>query len=851
MAKRLGIRALYQLSVKHCQDHPKYTVKQKSIRKLASAKASLSAYHKDSETIKEIHGLVHPPCVTHALRVGVVDRQKANRNQVTLFLAGYFKTIERGLLETIELLTHHALEKLAHISNSSPPDIMLSTRTAVKTVFNSGKYGHNCDFARKLGFDCNPSCELYAEYKKIEYGKKTILLPGTCEDTTKLKEFDTPEELREDLVKTIDNYVRELRKKNRKRRIKPLLIKAPAGAGKTITTFDWVSRSGLRCLWVGSQLILYDNIPPEHRANWRKIRGRQGDSIKDGTLTPGNCSQAESAGFLRDKNLNVHKHLCEMCDEYNHCDYYRQFEDLDHHWFVQQPMFLFKVKKYIKEFDVVIFDEDIMAQFKQEFKIRIKDFREIRLWVDEYYAESVILEAPVRAIKPVFFLRLLVDTFILLLQDREMGYPLSGSTLRAHLQLKYDLLKRDMRYAEEFYRFLLPDDIRDVLSGIDSARKDFLNNTFIDLKAPRHPVPLNFTKVLIQILEPELARTNNTSHLSRFALEKNGKELQITLNFKHPAPPKSKPTIILDATAKSIIYENLFGIPVIEYAPHLKFENEVWQIYSSAGGITSLRSNPLHRKRMLEVLNKLVKHEPDSLIICKQSMQQHVLDLGLVSQNRVTHFYGNRGSNEYEKAKQVIVFGAPGFPENLIYKYAAAFFHTENLVTTTDMQIKRYHGTDKGIKVVSYEDPRLQAILEISREDEIYQSLNRIRPLLDRSKRIVILSNIVIPELPVSRLLSINDIVGSRFTKTESVVMQNLRSRVKILLTEKQYFIPARDIHPYFPGNHRTTLDRNMKILADELDLKKCRYRDKTKSNQPWIIIYSVPWINMAEIMIE
>lgn len=834
MSKPNGLIELYEIGVQHCKDYPKYTVKNKNVKKLISAKESQKSVKGEYNFIKEIADLTHPPCVNHALTHGVVDEKNSNRNLVTMFLAGYMKTIDRELPETTEFLTYHALKKLAKFSNSSPREIELSTQTAVKTIFSSDKYNHNCHFARGLGFDCNSSCELYSTYRKIEYGKKTIDLPQEEENIENKLVFDAPNELRKHMIDSIHNYVFELRKKNRKRRIKPLLVKAPAGSGKTVSTFDWVSKSGLRCVWVGSQLSLFENIPPEHRQNWRQIRGRQGDQVKNDIKIAGNCFKPEMAAFLRDRNLNVHKHLCEPCEYKNKCDYYRQFGDNVNHWFVQQPMFLFKVKKYVKDFDVVIFDEDIMGQFKKELKIRLKDFKDVMLWIEDSLDDLVGMKAPTRVIRPLYALKVLMDTFILLLKDKDMGYPLSGKTLQNHLQFRMENLKLTEKYKSDFYRYLIPNNFNDLFGDIDANRKDFLNHIFIDLENPLFAVPFNFTKELINILELELLRDDNKSHLSRFSLEKKGKEPVITLNFKHPAPPKTKPTIILDATAKPIIYESLFEIKPIQYEPHLKFKNKVIQIYSTAGGITSLQSNPLHRMRMLEVLKRLIEKEKNSLIICKQNMKPFVRKLQLVPDNMVTHFYGNRGSNEFESAKQVIIFGAPGYPENLIRNYAAAFFHTEDLISTTEMEIKRYHKTNKGIKVVTYRDPHLQAILEISREDEIYQSLSRIRPILDKSKKIIIVSNIVIPELPVSKLLSINDVVGYSFTKTESKLEVDIKKYMGIELRNNGFILMQQKILSRFKGIHLRTLQRNMKKLAENMGLKSavCYYKNEKFGNR-------------------
>ncbi len=63
-------------------------------------------------------------------------------------------------------------------------------------------------------------------------------------------------------------------------------------------------------------------------------------------------------------------------------------------------------------------------------------------------------------------------------------------------------------------------------------------------------------------------------------------------------------------------------------------------------------------------------------------------------------------------------------------------------------------------KVLVFRDPLLQEINEIYREDEIIQSINRIRIALDFTKQVVVLSNVPLPGLPISELKDLRDLTG-------------------------------------------------------------------------------------------
>jgi len=264
--------------------------------------------------------------------------------------------------------------------------------------------------------------------------------------------------------------------------------------------------------------------------------------------------------------------------------------------------------------------------------------------------------------------------------------------------------------------------------------------------------------------------------------------------FKAEPPPLPTPTIILDATGKPDIYERLFGVKPLVYAPAMTLENGVTQVYSTSGSYASMRQ-AVFLRHLLELLDRLLREEPRTLVICKQALERHVRE-HLPPEAGLTHFYGNRGSNAYKDFQQVVIFGMPGMTPDTVQRYAGALYYEDNLVSDTELTLRLYHGYDVGVQVQVYKEPLIQAIAETAREDEVLQSIHRIRPGLDPSKGIVLITNLVIPELPVTRLLSARELLDRKPPDRP-----NPRRAFLVALAERQFahlgFVsPARTLWP-------------------------------------------------------
>jgi len=779
---------LYGLAKIEVDKKPKYTVKVSDVRELQAARQSSPDAARPVLSIVNLH---HPPCIREALEAGIKDGAKANRNMITVFLATYFKAIGRGRDETAVLLTDHAVRVLARFSGSGVKEIESSTKGAVATVFRYDKYRFNCGTAKKFCFSCNDTCELFKKYRESVYNRR--LLKTDLKPVMSANLYSSPEEIREAILNRIHMYLRNYEYQYAG---KALLVRAPAGSGKTTIAFDYLSNNRFRRVcWVASQHALYENIPENLRGDWKKIEGRHPDiENKDGTINPANCTQWELAQKLREKRLNVNRHLCSRCDDRDACEYLAQFRDGDSHWFIQQQTFLYKAEKFIGNFDVVVFDEDILSNFIDEIIVTAHDVSVL----DGYIGK-------------------LIDDLKLVGNDDTAGYEKLQLLLQAlEIMLLTDYPRKEItgdilhRRLDEICREAHGTPLREILPGIGAKQRDVVDDIYFNLKDDE--LPLDFVRDFIDILRFEIFEKAPDSNLSRMGLTRRrrkvvkGKEgpfeTIFRLFFKIPMPPCNKPIIVLDATGRETNYRKLLERDIELFDAAFKFRNRVTQLFSSASTITSL-NNDYHKEKMFELLEFHLAREPCSLVIAKKSLGP-AIKKKLPPQAAFTHFYGNRGMNAFMGFKQIIVFGAPAFSSEVVLMYASCLFYDQNLRTDTGLVKRTYTGTDHAVNIFCFLDPLIQGILEVSREDECYQSLNRGRLILDSSINLVLLTNIVIEQLPVTELVSIRDVIGRKEDAGKESRRTVIRELIESQLDSIGFICAPRTIRPFVESGQRT-----------------------------------------------
>jgi len=796
---------------------PKYEVKKKDINELQAARQSVDD---GSEPPVKIDLLHHPPCVRDALTVGIKDGSPVNRNLVTVFLATYFKAIGRGRDETTAFLTDHAVRVLARFSGSDLKTIEASTRGAVSSVFRAGKYRFSCAAARKYLFTCNDTCELFKKYRESVFNRR--LLPAEKKEYAGPNIYETQDGIRAAIIDRIDGYLRRCERSDEARG-KALLVRAPAGSGKTTLTFDYfATRRRDRVCWVASQHALYDNIPDALKSRWLRIEGRRGDVYDDkgNIVSDATCFHADDAKRLRNKRLNVNRHLCADCDDRHVCPYLAQFRDLHSNWFIQQRTFLYRAADFISNFDAVVFDEDILANFREE------------ITVTAHYV-GVFLK----------YVDILIEDMEDYGSDGIDGYV----TLRRILSALETMLSRDPprkaitgdilhRRLDEICVELHGAPLRDLMKGLGRDQYEIIDRIYFDIR--KDELPLDFAGFFLTILHFELFEKKSESNLSRLELRGHKKKKiestdgrthdpVLLMYYKIPMPPVNKPVVVLDATGHTNIYSKLFERDIILFDAAYRFRNKVVQIYSSSSTITSL-GNKRHLERMLDALKYFLALEPRTLVIAKKSLEPIIRPL-LPSGAAFTWFYGTRGSNEFIGFRQVIIFGAPGFDMETVLMYASCLYYDYNLSTDTCIEPRTYTATDKAINVFRFQEPLVQNILEVSREDEIYQSLNRPRLFLDPAIRVILMTNIVLKQLEVTELISLEDVSE----RHESTKVKERRDTIRALI-ERQldaigFTSVARTIRPFLESGQdhprvitRYFTDRNAVIpVPDRVRISK------------------------------
>ena len=560
-----------------------------------------------------------------------------------------------------------------------------------------------------------------------------------------------------------------------------------------------------RTCWVASQLALFDNIPEEYKGLWKRIEGRHPDVVdEDGTIIePANCSRYEDAKRLREKRLNVNRFLCANCDERHYCDYMNQFRDTTYHWFIQQKTFLYKAEDFISNFDTVVFDEDIMANFIEDISVTAHD---VSVLLE--YVNTLIEDAESYGVEDIggyVNLQLVLSALENMLCRDPPRKPITGDILHRRL---------DEVCIEQHSRTL-----RELLSGTGPDQYAIIDKIHFKVNDKEKELPLDFVDSLLRILNFELFEKSEDSNLSCIELRRRKRksrkdspgnespraayESVLRLYFKIAMPQFKKPVIVLDATGRPENYSALLERDIELFDVGYKFRNEVIQTFSSASNISAMM-NKTHLKKMFTALESFIEEEPRTLVVGKKTFGPQIRAM-LPPQAAFTHFFGNRGSNVFKGFKQVIVFGAPGFPMETVLMYASCMYYDRNLSTDTVLTPRTYTGTNRAVNVFCFAEPLIQNILEVSREDETYQALNRGRLVLDPSIRLILLTNIVIDQIPVTKLLSLDDIAGRKPDSGKIARSNIVRKLIDRQLNTIGFISTARTIRPFLESGVRVS----------------------------------------------
>jgi len=718
----------------------------------------------------------YPPCVKDALEVGITKKgleRGVNRNRASLVVCTWLKDSGIDREDARKILTKYALEKLAPFSRADESEIVRSTDSRIDAIYNSNEYHFYCEAMRKYGFACRDTCPLFQKNSPRRSGRNTLIpmLAAGKKEIVLAESNKTVEDIRRELPGELSKYLNSEEAGN-----KILLVTTCPGTSKTITTKRWVNslhRKGRRCFWIGSRRDLFLNFQePEDASLWWQPVPRSGvfDDKEGKWITEPPCTFHERAMDLGRKGYDVAKQLCKLCSIGFRCDYYEQFrKNRNKNWFCQQAHLF---TDYAKDFDLVVVDEDIKGAFLQEITVLPPDIDSLTALCPLGMGGSDLALFMSRALHE--FLNVLKTVI-----EQNRDSSATGILLLEEIDAECNNLYK--KALIELFKDIPPQD-RELQDKLAAARPDL---------SP----PPRFVEPLLDVLKYELLQRPEGNNLSRLVIGSDETKmgdrnhikrfLRINTLRRLPEAVRGKPVIVLDGTGKPELYSRIFKREVLLYSPDVRIRNEVIQVYSAGNSKTTLRHEPAFKKNA-ELIKELVKKEPKSLIVCKKEFARkfkRIIQTGeLPPEVKLANFWGSRGSNEFEECNQVIVLGTP-YPRHydVVHMAGAICYDEPGVFDTSFGSIERAYdfkfrdGVARGKKFRGFREPLLQMIHDTLCHDEIFQSIHRIRPILNSTKRIVLLTDYPVKGIPPNRLLTRNKLMDEltgrvRETRTRKLI---------------------------------------------------------------------------------
>lgn len=248
----------------------------------------------------------------------------------------------------------------------------------------------------------------------------------------------------------------------------------------------------------------------------------------------------------------------------------------------------------------------------------------------------------------------------------------------------------------------------------------------------------------------------------------------LTMLLRHkPDYSRIPPRVVwLDATGRKEIYKEIFGREVKVINAHPRMFGKIYQVINRANGKGSiiepktgkLTPKAAQAKALIEKIIEKNKYERPTIISFKGLVEQ----IDFPETVGISHFNAARGTNVHENASAIINLGTPQPKIFDLIKFAKMIFFerdTKFIPTwTTKERVYNYvdaKGRGRAYPVSGFwHDPDLQALLETMREDEIFQSAHRGRPV-NRYVDIWLITNIPISILPPDELITMREIMDA------------------------------------------------------------------------------------------
>jgi len=637
------------------------------------------------------------------------------------------------------------------------------------------------------------------------------------------------EELRQDMAETARSYI-----------LNPgdeiLLIRGFQGVGKTTTTLQVAgeiyreTQGALRPIYVAPRHDLLDQAGISFETGVKHIMPR---APRDEHDTP-RCPLWKVADKIAAKRHSVVKNLCltGACGhDPSNCPYYRQFTTSGPTACVYEIATNEKLmeEKLLKSApaNVVIFDEPDLSRLIERVHISQDDIHNALKW------------ASPKNIRLLSELNLACAKLAITMKERAELRLIGRQALDALVEAmggneKLNEILSEASGASNPQKAMVPVEIEDIdyesersirvyVDGapkiLPSSAVEIVNSDLIlaerwlvekhglhpafkpmvdrDLEKIAEELPLNFVSDLLDILRH---RRNNLT----IRLKPNG-EVELTLILlKRPSIPKGTPVIVLDPDMPAELLEAIFNRPVrVWQAPKPETDTEIIQVLDGRYGHHTLLhphtgEETSSADRLKRIALAIAKGAPeDTLLITwkgyadklREAQKSGEIPLELA----VEHYGALEGQNEYVDRCTVILMGAPqGAPIDII-EMALAVYPDKNLdLSSTERWVsfnyQDVNGSGYEVRITDFADERLRKIAAFTRECEIVQCARRIRDTLSPGKRIYLLTNLPIEELPPSQLVTLEELaerLDVDLSESRETVREIVRREARRIIEEE------------------------------------------------------------------
>ena len=762
----------------------------------------------DPRVLKNLSDI--PACIADLRENGI--KEASTRNKATMLDATFCYSTgvpQDEAFATINEWVQAIPEHLTGCRRGRQREI--STRSVVKYIYeHHKKYKFACGYTHALDLECSrEACTLYKKKAFQKWNKRVKVIPDFT--PTYKAVMISIEELRKKLADKISENGHNL------------LLHAPPGSGKTETTLRTLDPiSNILYSPPRREMLDHPMSLITHSAcQLIKPRGPVGekpDNADDMLLWESTalCKHYKQAEALAMKRWNVVKTLCsKRCDiGMAKCPYWKQFKILGSclatHHYLPIP---YHMKNIIGSNNpTIVFDEPTPTGFIEQVNITtavlteeierrknadiVKFVEIIRSVIENHEGEYLTGKNLIqRIVESDNDFEKLLDSVIGWLSVPDDYVEIEVDSISTHSTEKAWLVIIDGREHWIARSLCFESDISEKKLMIPFWLADRIGADYIIAEAENKTeadetegeIPLNFLNDLATMLYDEYQRhKRGNDYNSQLALaETVFKRKVLRMNLRKHLALSNCRLILLDAFGNAELLSKLTGRTLEAWTIPMAMDAEVIQITDGYYGIRTMwrkraqaEGGGIPKKalnRLIKAVINIVAVDPEgTVIITWKLIHQYIEKLqqeGKFDSRVVIDHFGNiKGTNKHEHKRQVIIIGAPSIDEVELLQMANCIWHDDpepiddTMVKDGNWRPYQYREAETGngyaVEVREYKDKRLNLLLKTYREYEIAQAAHRIRPLLSLGeKKIWLLTNLPIDELPPTRVTTLKEII--------------------------------------------------------------------------------------------